>query len=361
VGPAAATAVSLAPVATAPGKPRNVRAAEVGDGFVVLAWDEPASWGGSTLSVYRAIFRSPGGQWASFSAGDTADTRITQNSNLTNGNAYHFHVFAQSQAGLWSENISSVIADSGFVPTVTATPVAAPPLSAVRNVAMAAGSLSFAVSWDEPASWGGSSLDYYLLSFRDSNNGQDQRNVSTEGITLSSYFNAPLVAGEGYYVVIWARSQAGEWSDSVRFPATGFVTAVASVAAPPAAAPSVSFATVTALASGTEISVSLSVADGGSSLTGLTLLYGGTAALSLSPTTRAAVIASLSANTAYTLSIVAVNTAALSLSPSTRATVIGGLSANTAYTLSSRWRGNRRCHGNNARAARYRPRQAAQC
>ena len=197
------------------------------------------------------------------------------------------------------------------------------------------GNLSFVISWDEPASWGGSTLSIYRFAWRDTNDNTQVHEVTDNKVTLSTRLdpnsgnNVPLVAGNGYYIFIGARSQANLDSSFTRFPAAGFLTAVA------LSAPSVSFATVTALASGTEISISLLVDDGGA-LSGLTLLYGGTEELSLPLTTRATVITGLSANTAYTLSIVAVNAVGAATAVATATTPSAPPSAPRNFRVVSR-------------------------
>ena len=174
--------------------------------FVVLAWDEPLRQlrAAPPCRFIAPFLGAPAANGRLFTAGDTADTRITQNSNLTNGNAYHFHVFAQSQAGLWSENISSVIADSGFVPTVTATPVAAPPLSAVRNVSMAAWQpLICRRVGTSRRSWATAPPIGIIicLLFATAATVRTNKMLSTEGVTVNSHFNCAF--GCGLWGIMW--------------------------------------------------------------------------------------------------------------------------------------------------------------
>ena len=392
-----ALAVARTP-ATNPDKPRNVRAVEVGDGFVVIAWDEPASWGGSSMSVYRPYYREESDSWSRVGGGDVtvyaASYTLTQ-TGLTNGNAYHFHVLAQSRANLWSQNFVTELLSPSFVATVTATPVAPPsapviaaagsadgleitlswsanangssitayfysfnggevvtlagsvastvetglvryspytmsmaaanalgtsaftvavvstratPPSNLQNISVKRGNLSFVLSWSEPADWGGSTLSIYRIGWRDSNDNTDILETADNKITLTSHHHGggshvPLIAGNVYYVIIGVRSQANLESDYVRFPASGFLTAIALPSAP--------IVTARSQANGTQISVGWRAANNDVSNAAITAyaLYLGSVSVTLTGGATATVVDGLAQNITHTLSVVALNDA----------------------------------------------------
>jgi len=107
--PVSLTIEPFAPV-DVPSPPQNLRVTDVGDGYAKLAWDLPASDGGSPLTGYR-LYRgtSPGGE--SFYDATTPDWTSYNNANITNGTTYYYQVTAVN-----------VVGESNFSNEVSATP-----------------------------------------------------------------------------------------------------------------------------------------------------------------------------------------------------------------------------------------------
>jgi len=129
--------INLAP--TAPGAPENLIAIP-GNGQVALGWDAPASDGGSAILRYEV--QVDGGAWED--VGLVTSHIVT---GLTNGNTFTFNVRAVNAIG------------NGAEASETATPVTVP--TAPENFTATAGNGQAALSWDAPASNGGSAILRY--------------------------------------------------------------------------------------------------------------------------------------------------------------------------------------------------------
>ncbi|MGW9317683.1 S-layer homology domain-containing protein, partial [Paenibacillus chitinolyticus] len=131
-----------------PSAPMNVTAT-AGNGQATVSFDAPASDGGSAITLYT-VTTSPGG----FTGTSTTASPVTV-TGLTNGTAYTFTVVAKNSAGN-----SAVSAASGSV--TPAAPISVP--SAPMNVTATAGNGQATVSFDAPASDGGSAITGYTVT-----------------------------------------------------------------------------------------------------------------------------------------------------------------------------------------------------
>jgi len=83
-----------------PSSPENVRGVEVDSTYITLAWDSPASDGGSALTGYVVEKRDMKRADYVFVANLDAATLQYKATRLFEGCDYMFRVFAENQAGL---------------------------------------------------------------------------------------------------------------------------------------------------------------------------------------------------------------------------------------------------------------------
>ncbi|TCZ68103.1 fibronectin type III domain-containing protein, partial [Paenibacillus albiflavus] len=138
---------SVTPVApiSVPSAPTNVTAT-AGNGMATVSFDAPVSDGGSVITQYT-VTSSPGG----ITGTSTTASPVTV-TGLTNGTAYTFAVVATNSVGNSAASVTS-----GSV-----TPISQP--SAPTNVKATAGNGRATVSFDAPASDGGSAITGYTVT-----------------------------------------------------------------------------------------------------------------------------------------------------------------------------------------------------
>ena len=164
VGGGDVATVTATPVTT-PGAPQNLSWV-AGYEQVTLNWDAPASDGGAAITGYEYAI-DDNGTW--IDAG--TDRRVTV-SGLTNGQPYTFAVRAVNAVG------------GGDAATVTATPVTTP--GAPQNLSGVPGNAQVTLSWDAPASDGGSAITGYEYAIDDNGTWIDagtDRRVTVSGLT----------------------------------------------------------------------------------------------------------------------------------------------------------------------------------
>ena len=153
-----------------PSAPRNL-AATPDDGEVALAWNAPASDGGSAILRYEHRYAEgssvpPETVWQSAGTNQTVTV-----DNLANGTAYAFEVQAVNGRG------------EGPVAQVRATPVGAPP--APRNLAATPDDGEVALAWDAPTSDGGADLVRYEVRHAASENALANATWTRAGLALT--------------------------------------------------------------------------------------------------------------------------------------------------------------------------------
>ncbi|MFI6317488.1 fibronectin type III domain-containing protein [Nonomuraea sp. NPDC050556] len=259
-------------LATVPGAPTGVSAAP-GDRQATVSWTAPAD-GGSPITAY-AVTTNPAGGTVAIS-GTTATV-----TGLTNGVAYTFTVKASNAVG--AGPVSS--------PSLPVTPRTIP--ATPTGVRVVPGDASATVSWSAPAD-GGSPITAYTVRAD-----PGDIKVTADG-TATSVVVSGLVNGRPYTFTVQASNAAGTSPAS------------APVAATPAAPPGPP-AEVSAVAGDRQVTVSwhAPASDGGSPITGYTVIPSHGQPVPAPATATSAVVPGLTNGTAYTFTVKAANAAGL--------------------------------------------------
>jgi fibronectin type 3 domain-containing protein len=192
-----ASATPNASPPTPPSAPTNL-AATGGNAQVGLTWQAPGSNGGSPITNYR-IYRgtAPGTETLLTTVG--AVTSYTDTA-VTNGVTYYYQVSAVSNVG---EGPRSNEASA----TPTQTPPPPSPPSAPTNLAATGGNAQVTLTWQAPASNGGSPITNYKI-YRGTTSGSETL-IATIGNQLS-YSDGGLTNGVTYYYQVSAVNSVGE-------------------------------------------------------------------------------------------------------------------------------------------------------
>ena len=286
------TATPTAPV-TVPDAPQNLTAAP-GDGEVTLTWQAPMSDGGSAVTGYD--YRHAEGasvptetDWQSAGASLTATI-----AGLTNGTGHAFEVRAVNDAG------------EGEPSTAAATPAAPATVPGQpQNLTAAPGDGEVTLTWQAPASDGGSAVTGYDYRHAEGASVPTETDWQSAGASLTATI-AGLTNGTGHAFEVRAVNDAGEGEPST---AAATPAAPATVPGQPqnlAAAPGDGRVTLTWQAPAN---------DGGSAVTGYDYRHAegvsvpaGTAWQSAG-TSLTATIAGLTNGTGYAFEVRAVNDA----------------------------------------------------
>jgi len=195
--------------ATLPDAPTNVKA-DRGNGLAKVTWDAPDSNGGVPILFYSVVSSPPTITLT------TASTSLTF-TPLTNGAGYTFTVTATNEVGTSAPSLPS--------PSVTPATVPDPP----ANVKAAAGNSLAKVSWDAPASNGGTPILFYSVT---SSPATITLTTSATSLTFT-----PLTNGVIYTFTVTATNEVGTSAPSVSPPVTpatvpGAPLGVAAIAGP---------------------------------------------------------------------------------------------------------------------------------
>ena len=150
VGEGPSTELSATPMATVPSTPQNV-VAKPRDKAIGLTWGKPASDGGSALTTYKL-------SWGLSLGGGVSETTVSATmtkhtiTGLTNGEEYTIKLLAENEVG------------EGPSTELSATPATVP--STPQNVVAEGGEGVVYLTWEAPASNGGSALTTYRVSWK---------------------------------------------------------------------------------------------------------------------------------------------------------------------------------------------------
>ena len=230
-----------------PSVPRNLQASG-GESNVALVWEAPSSNGSAPVTNYR-IYRgtAPGGESLLTTVGNVL---TYADGAVTNGLTYYYEVSAVSSAGEGSKSNETF-----------ATPRGVP--SAARGLTGVAGNAEVTLSWQAPASDGGSAITNYTV-YRGTSSGGET--LLTSLGTVLTYVDPGLANGQTYYYEVTATNGLGEGPKS------------GEAAATPADVPSEPRAlTATGVSGQVGLSWTDPVSNGGSAITGYNV-YRGTSA-----------------------------------------------------------------------------------
>jgi fibronectin type 3 domain-containing protein len=182
------------PQHTAPGAPQNLTA-NGGDTNIHLAWDPPASDGGTPvtgLQIYRSTTQGAEKLIATIGvASDWSDTSVS------NGTTYYYKVAAVNSVGPGTL--------SAEVSATPAKPPASAPTAPQALTASVKGK-AIALSWLAPASDGGAAITEYIV-YRSSPGEQEHTLGVVRGTT--SYKDTTVTTGRTYYYTVAAHNSAG--------------------------------------------------------------------------------------------------------------------------------------------------------
>ena len=201
--------VSATPVelVTAPGAPIGL-AATAGGAQVRLSWDAPVPNGGPPADGYNVYQgSSPGGE----SSSPVNSSPITSTSypvtGLTNGSTYYFTVKAVNFNVISVNRIANGPSVGQASCEVSATPATVPGPPA--GLTAAPGDRQVTLSWDPPASDGGSQVSSYNVYQGSSPGGESSSPVNSSPITSTSYPVTGLTNGSTYYFTVKAVNAQG--------------------------------------------------------------------------------------------------------------------------------------------------------
>ena len=298
VGTGAPSAASApATPVTAPSAPA-APTGTVGDGQVVLSWNEPAT-GGSAITDYVIEFSSnDGNSWTVLNDGVNV-SRVLTVSGLTNGQGYRFRVSAVNAVGTSAPSaVSAVLTPNGPPPAPTVPAAPAQPTGT-------AGSGQVALTWSAPSN-GGSAITDYVIEYL-ANNGVAWTTFNDGVSTATSATVIGLANGMGYRFRVSAVNAVGTGAASV---ASAVVTPMAPAVT---TAPSTPAAPTGTAGNGQVVLSWMAPADGGSAITDYVVELSTTNGASWLPVTdqvtpaTSLTITGLTNGTAYRFRVAAVN------------------------------------------------------
>ena len=302
-----ATLAQAYKVIAVPTAPSNVTATR-GDRSAVVSWTASANDGGDPITHYTVV-ANPGGRTATTPDGSTTTATVTE---LVNGTAYTFTVFATNGAGPGPSSAASA-------PVTPATVPGAP-----TAVSAVAGNAEVSLTWTAPADNGGETITGYRIT---TTPGGTVKDVTGTTATITG-----LINGTAYTFAVAAKNVVGHGTatDSNTVTPATVPGAPRDVAAVPGNASAV-------------VTWDAPESDGGSAITGykVTSTPAGEPVL-VGADAREATVAGLTNGTAYTFTVEAINakgTGAPATSPSVTPFTVPG--APTGVTATA---GNQSAH-----------------
>jgi fibronectin type 3 domain-containing protein len=211
------------PAATVPSAPQGLTA--IGSNQAVqISWSAPASNGGAAVSSYN-VYRSttPGAEGNTPVAAGVTGTSFVD-SPLTNGTTYYYTVAAVNAVGTGPQSGEA-----------NATPQATAP-SVPVGLAASGGNGSVSLSWNVPASDGGSPVTGYNI-YRSTTPGGEGSTALATGVTTTNYTDTTVTNGTTYYYTVAAVNavatgpQSGEASATPKVPSAAYIGRVGSATA----------------------------------------------------------------------------------------------------------------------------------
>src|SRR5207253_850232 len=176
-----------------PSAPQNL-AATGGNAQVTLTWQAPASDGGSPITNYK-IYRGTSSNGETLLA-TIGNVLAYTDSAVTNGVPYYYQVSAVNSPGEGAKSNEASATPSAPPPPPPPTPPSAP-----TNLVATAGNAQVGLTWQAPASNGGSPITNYKI-YRGTASGGGTL-VATIGNQLS-YSDGGLTNGVTYYYQVSA-------------------------------------------------------------------------------------------------------------------------------------------------------------
>lgn len=174
-----------------PSSPQNPQAS-AGDSYVNISWEIPAFNGGSSITNY-IIYRgnTSGGETYLIEIGDVLYYNDT---SINNGVTYYYKVSAKNAVG-----------EGPLSDEVTALPIGSP--EAPQNPQVIAGDSIVNITWNTPASDGGSPIIKYRI-YRGTTSGGEAFLIEVDDI--SYYEDTGVTNGNSYYYRVSAVNAIGE-------------------------------------------------------------------------------------------------------------------------------------------------------
>ncbi len=204
VGTGSPSRVASATTHDAPGRPRNLTASPNGQTQIDLAWDAPASNGGSSITGYRIDISSNGGAtWAVHVANSNSSATTYMHLNLTAGTIWHYRVFAINAIGTSSaSNVAYNTTD------------ARAPDAPTNLTASASGRTRIDLEWDQPGFDGGSTITGYRIEYSGDEGSTWTNLVANTGRTTTRYAHTGLHAGTTRHYRVSAINSVGPGAPS---------------------------------------------------------------------------------------------------------------------------------------------------
>ncbi len=176
-----------------PSAPQNL-AATAGNAQVALSWQAPASNGGGAITNYK-VYRGVTSNNLTLLT-TLGNVLAYTDSTAVNNTTYYYQVTAVNSGG-----------EGPASNQVSATPTPPPVPSAPQNLAATAGNAQVALSWQAPASNGGSSITNYKVYRGVTSNNLTL--LTTLGVVLA-YTDTSVTNGTTYYYQVTAVNSGGE-------------------------------------------------------------------------------------------------------------------------------------------------------
>jgi hypothetical protein len=186
-----------------PGAPTNM-AIQSGDGYIYVSWAAPASEGSSSIVDY-IVYRGTASETETFLA-EIGNVLFYNDTLVTNGVTYYYYVIARNNEG-----------DGPHGDEVSAMPLTIPGMA--TDVAAEKGDTFVDLSWDAPASDGGSPITNYRI-YRGTTSGA--LTLLVEVGDILTYNDTTVSNGVTYFYTITCVNAVGESPQTTEIIATPF-------------------------------------------------------------------------------------------------------------------------------------------